>query len=217
MIDACSDSNVKLGVAYYRHFYPVVHRIKELLAAGAIGDVSLCQIDCFSWYDLRPGDPQYWQFETGKCGGGPLMLGGCHRIEVLLDLFGPVTSTVSVRANVHADRETDDTEVAVFRFESGPTGVLCMTHSVREPRDTFFIFGSKGSIHVPVLNRGELTLIQGEKVLAEKHSRHPNTHSPLIQSFCQSIRSGGEPVVNGEVGLQVQMVEDAIYGLQGIL
>src|SRR5258706_14084785 len=28
MIDACQSYNVKLGVAYYRHFYPVVDRIK---------------------------------------------------------------------------------------------------------------------------------------------------------------------------------------------
>ena len=40
MIAAAASSGVKLGIAYYRHFYPVIRRIKELLANGAIGKVS---------------------------------------------------------------------------------------------------------------------------------------------------------------------------------
>ena len=37
MIDACRANGVRLGVAYYRHFYPVLRRIREILAAGEIG------------------------------------------------------------------------------------------------------------------------------------------------------------------------------------
>ena len=41
MIAAARANGVTLGVAYYRHFYPVVMRAKELIAAGAIGGQSL--------------------------------------------------------------------------------------------------------------------------------------------------------------------------------
>src|SRR5687767_6713108 len=34
MIAASQAHQVKLGLAYYRHFYPAISRIKELLAAG---------------------------------------------------------------------------------------------------------------------------------------------------------------------------------------
>src|SRR2546429_9859202 len=37
IIDACQSHNVKLGVAYYRHFYPVVERIKAIIKHGEIG------------------------------------------------------------------------------------------------------------------------------------------------------------------------------------
>ena len=48
MLAACRANNVKLGVSYYRHFYPVVARIKDLLAAGEIGYPILAQIEwCF--------------------------------------------------------------------------------------------------------------------------------------------------------------------------
>ena len=38
---ACRSSNVKLGVAYYRHFYPVVRRVKELIDSGELGVASI--------------------------------------------------------------------------------------------------------------------------------------------------------------------------------
>jgi predicted dehydrogenase len=45
MIDACNRNNVHLGVAYYRHFYPVVERMKTIIAKGEIGRVMFIQID----------------------------------------------------------------------------------------------------------------------------------------------------------------------------
>src|SRR5258705_5743878 len=36
MIAACRANNVKLGVAYYRHFYPVIARIRDVTEAGEI-------------------------------------------------------------------------------------------------------------------------------------------------------------------------------------
>jgi len=212
VIEACSESGVKLGVAYYRRFYPVVGRLKELLASGVIGIASLCQINSFTWYNLRPGDPQYWLFERAKSGGGPLMIGGCHRIEVLLNLFGPIRATLSVLENVRAKREIEDTAVAVFQHKSGPVSVLCMSHSIQGSYDTLDIYGSEGSIHVPTLNRGELSLKIGAEIRSERHPCPGNPHLPLIESFCHSVRNDEDPVVNGQVGLEVQLIEDAIYG-----
>lgn len=213
MIRACAGAGagVKLGVAYYRRFYPLLKRIKTLLAEGAIGTASLCQINSFTWYDLQPGDPQYWLFQPEKSGGGPLMIGGCHRIELLLNLFGAISETVSVKGNVHAQRDIEDTAAAVFRHAAGPLSVLCMSHSIRESSDTLHVFGSAGSIHVPALNRGEMLLTYGGQTETECHPAHKNSHLPLIRSFCQSVLKGEDPVVDGSLGLEVQLVEDAIY------
>ena len=37
MIAACRANNVKLGIAYYRRFYPLIKRVKEIIASGEIG------------------------------------------------------------------------------------------------------------------------------------------------------------------------------------
>ena len=37
MIAATQANNVRLGIAYYRHFYPVVDRVKAVIESGEIG------------------------------------------------------------------------------------------------------------------------------------------------------------------------------------
>ena len=44
---------------------------------------------------------------------------GCHRIEVLLNLFGAVRETTGLAANVAFDRDVEDTAAVLLRFESG--------------------------------------------------------------------------------------------------
>src|SRR5262249_52351041 len=41
MIAACKLSGVTLGVAYYRRFYPVIRRVKEIIASGGIGQAGI--------------------------------------------------------------------------------------------------------------------------------------------------------------------------------
>jgi predicted dehydrogenase len=54
MIAAADASGVRLGIAYYRHFYPVIARIRELLASGAIGAPVVAQINAFEHFDPAP-------------------------------------------------------------------------------------------------------------------------------------------------------------------
>src|SRR6266699_604144 len=100
MIAAGRANNVKLGVAYYRHFYPVVNRIKTVVESGEIGTPVLVQINAFEWFDPPPGHPRSWLLKKEFAGGGPMFDFGCHRIEVLLNIFGAVKQVRSLVTNV---------------------------------------------------------------------------------------------------------------------
>ena len=116
-----------------------------------------------------------------------------------------------MRANVLFEREVEDTATALFRFERGSCAVLSVTHAAREPQDTLDVFGSLGSIHVSALNEGtmQVTSDAGERV--ETHSPDANLHAPLIRDFVHAVMNDREPAVNGEVGLAVAKIEEAIY------
>ncbi len=122
---------------------------------------------------------------------------GCHRLELLLSLFGPVRETVGLTANVIFDREVEDTAVAALRFASGPCATVTVTHAAIEPRDTLRIFGTLGSIHIAVLNAGGLVVTRDGQ---ERHEAHPpaaNIHQPLVEDFVDALRADRAPQVDG--------------------
>ena len=211
MLAACRANNVKLGVAYYRHFYPVVARIKEVIESGEIGTPVMAQINAFEWFNPAPDHSRAWLLNRQRAGGGPMFDFGCHRIEVLTNIFGPISEVKAMTANVRFTREVEDTATALFQFERGTCGVLTVTHAAHEPQDTLDIFGSQGSIHVPVLNEGTLRVVsaQGERI--ESHPPAANWHAPLIQDFVAAVFDNREPAVNGETGRLVAMIEEQIY------
>jgi predicted dehydrogenase len=211
MIEAARANGVKLGIAYYRRFYPVVGRIKALLADGEIGTPVLCQVNAFEWLDMRPDHPRGWFLRKGESGGGPMFDFGCHRIEVLLNLFGGVRAVKGLVANAFFDREVEDTAAAVLGFEHGTCAMLAVTHATSEARDTLDLFGTRGMVHVPNLNRGELMITSGGSTRREDHPPAANLHAPLVQDFVDAVLSDREPAVGGETGRAVAAVEEQIY------
>ena len=212
MILAARAHGVRLGVAYYRHHYPVVARLRELLASGEIGDPVLAQVQAFEPFDPPPDDARAWLLRRAESGGGPMADFGCHRIEVLLDLLGPLAEARGAPSNVRfREREVEDTCVAHLSFRGGSEAVLAVTHAAHERRDTLEIFGTRGSAHVAVLNRGVLQVLTAAGSREERHPPHPNLHQPLVEDFVAAVREGREPAVTGEVGLEVSRVLALLY------
>ena len=211
MIDACRAHGVALGVAYYRHFYPAVLRLKDILSSGEIGRPVLAQINAFERFNPAPGEPRYWFVQKARAGGGPMFDFGCHRIEVLMNLLGSVSEVRGLVANVIFDREVEDTAAALFKFENGACATLTVTHAANEPQDTLQVYGTEGSVHVQQLNAGDMTVRTSDGERRESHPPDPNLHRPLIDDFTDAVLAGRAPRVDGAVGRAVAIVEEQIY------
>jgi predicted dehydrogenase len=213
IIDACRANGVALGVAYYRHFYPVLERMKAILASGAIGDPVLAQIDAFEQFNPSPEHPRAWLLRKAESGGGPMMDFGCHRLEVLLNVFGPVGRVTSLVSSAILRREVEDTAIASLQFERGPCATVTVTHAAQEPRDTVSIFATAGSLHVNSLNTGELVVKGDGSSRTESHPPAGNIHQPLVQDFVDGLLSGRSPRVGGDIGRAVAGLAEEIYDL----
>ena len=211
MIESCRANGVKLGIAYYRHFYPVIDRVRAIIARGDIGRPVLAQIDAFEYFNPEPDHPRYWFMKRDLAGGGPMFDFGCHRIEVLLNLFGAVTSVRGCISRVAFDREVEDTATAWLSFGDGPRAVLNVTHASYTPRDTLDIYGTDGSIHISVLNDGDLVYRTKHGEIQESLPPHDNLHMPLVDDFVQAVLKDREPSVSGDTGREVNRIEAEIF------
>jgi predicted dehydrogenase len=211
MVRAAEANGVKLGVAYYRRFYPILDRLKALLQQGAIGAPVTAQADSFGAFDPGPENPRRWIVEKGQSGGGPMFDVGCHRLEVFLNLFGAVAEVRGVVARVALSRDVEDTAVAVLRFEQGPVATIRVTHAVAEPKDTLEVYGRKGSIHIPSLNGSELRIRVDGRETVEQHPPPENLHQPLVDQFVRAVRGQEAVVVDGHLGREVNRLLAAVF------
>jgi predicted dehydrogenase len=211
MITACTEAGVKLGVAYYRHLYPLIQRIRRIVADGSIGKPVLARIEAFERFNPQPGADRYWLLEPEKSGGGPMMDFGCHRIEILLDVLGAIERVSATHKNVLFERRVEDTTLATFNFTSGAIASLACTHAAIEPRDTFDLYCTEGSLHVESLNTGKLTVVTPSGVIEESHAPASNLHQPLIDDFVDSVLDDRAPGVDGNAGREVTEILDQIY------
>lgn len=211
MIAACKANNVKLGISYYRRFYPLINRVKQIIAANEIGKIVAAQVNAFEFFDPSPDHPRFWLLQKEKSGGGPMIDFGCHRLEVLTNLFGKVAEIESIVGNAVFKRETEDTAAAIIKFEYGVFANLTVSHAAFEAQDTLDIFGTKGTIRIPVLNKDEIriTTASGEKI--ESHPNHENVHLPLIRDFTEAVSDDRAPAVTGETGKMIAVLEERIY------
>jgi len=213
MIAACRAHHVRLGIAYYRHFYPAILRVKALLESGDIGQPVFAQVNAFEYFDPAPDNPRRWLLDPARAGGGPMMDFGCHRLEVLMHLFGAVRRTAAVTANVVFDRAVEDTAAVLLQFEGGPCAAVTVTHAAEEPQDTLQVFGTRGSVHIDELNAGSLRIRTGNQSRVESHPPAANIHRPLIDDFVEALLTDREPAVTGEIGRAVAAIEDEIYAV----
>ena len=213
MISAAKMHGLKLGIAYYRHFYPVVRRMKEVINSGEIGKPVIARVTAFEWFDPAPSNSRAWLLKPEISGGGPMFDFGCHRIQLLLHLFGSARQVTGVTSTALFNRVVEDTAAATFEFEQGTIATLTVSHAVMEPRDSFTVFGSEGSINVEVLNEGNLIITTRDSLRSELHAPAQNIHQPLIEDFVQAVIDDRQPLVTGEMGKAVAEVEDKIYSV----
>ena len=200
MIAACRDAGVKLGVAYYRRFYPVVLRMKQLLAEGAIGTPMAVSAVTSSPFPLAPGDDGYWRVRPDEGGGGALMDIGSHRLNLFLDLFGDVAQVHAQCGTVAADYEAEDTATVLLKFASGVHGTLQCYFGTATEADEFTILGTDGRLCCSPLNGSTLGVETAGNRRNEEHPPHDNLHAPLVSDFTTAILEDREPTVTGAEG-----------------
>ncbi len=124
MIKACEENNVKLATIFPNRFKKATNYLWKKVQDGRFG--KLIMGDAYiKWYRT----PEYystasWRGTWTMDGGGALMNQSIHTIDLLQWMMGKVSSVVAYTDALLHDIETEDTAVAIVRFENGALGVI---------------------------------------------------------------------------------------------
>lgn len=118
---ACQVAGVSLLVGHSFRRLGAARKVKELLDAGALGEVVLAEAN-FSLPAMLT--PDKWRYYRETCPGGPLMQLGIHHVDTLQYWLGAVVRVQGSFAQLHTSAEIDDIASTQLVFENGARGTL---------------------------------------------------------------------------------------------
>jgi predicted dehydrogenase len=230
LMEACRRHGVRLCTIFPARFGDANRALKDAVAAGRFGRLTLGETTCKWWRPQSYYDEGGWKGTRALDGGGALMNQAIHNVDLLCWLMGPVTHVAGFTATLAHERiEVEDTAVACLRFASGALGVIQATTSVHPglPK-TVAVHGDRGTAVIeqddvlrwdftPELPQDiELRQRFSQKTGASGGASNPAAishtgHARQLADFVDAVRTGREPLVDGREGRKAVEVVLAVY------
>jgi UDP-N-acetyl-2-amino-2-deoxyglucuronate dehydrogenase len=230
IVEACDANNVKLCTIFPSRFADSSVALKQAVADGKFGRLTLGETTCKWWRSQAYYDEGGWKGTQALDGGGALMNQAIHSVDLLIWMMGMPTHVCGFTAMLAHERiEVEDTAVAVLRFANGALGVLQATTSVHPgyPK-TIAIHGDKGSAVIeqedvlrwdfsPATPQDdEIKARFAAKVGASGGAADPKAisyegHRRQLADFAEAIRTNRAPAVDGREGTKAVKVIGAVY------
>jgi len=206
-VDAARAGGVLLQVAHYRRLLTATRRIRAMLDAGELGRLHHIETNFSRPFGSDPNRP--WRDEETEAPAGGMTALGVHMVDNLFYLGGPIRRLAALSTVLDPSTPLDDMTSVLFQFESGAHAVL--NTSIRLPfLATTSAHGDKASAWSEV---------DGARFYVQKideEERQEIGVEPVdgvvanITAFVENVRAGREPETNGEAGLNVVAVLEAI-------
>ena len=209
LIDATQRAGVTLMVAENFRFDLATAKAKELIADGAIGDLSFVDIQS----ENLDGGCEGWRLSLERCGGGRMIDGGIHYVDVLRNLAGHperVYALVPDHKTIPGI-EGEDSMAVTASFRGGLTGFLRYSGGapLTSKRDVR-VSGTKGRVQYEVFGN-DVTVETGEGARVYPVEPEIRGMKHMVRDFIGAIAEGREPIMSGEEALNDLAVVLASY------
>lgn len=226
MIAACAEANVKLCVLHpMRLGFPSV-RGRELVAAGAIGEVVAVKMDFMNykaetyWTGGFSGRVQTdWRIKRDKAGGGCLMTNLVHNLDSMVAILDLAPQRIYAEyATLCTQVEVEDFVSFVMRLEGGAiVSADCSSAAVGERPLCDRIYGKKGQIAMNFRGIKVFLIEPFEDLEPWKWidlpgpDDFPSPRKAVVEGFSRAIRDGAEVPISGEQGRRALEIVRGAY------
>jgi predicted dehydrogenase len=207
MIAACRDAGVPVFVAYYRRALPRFLKVKEIVEAGLIGEPRAVTVALYRPH--APGAPD-WRVDPAVGGGGLFVDMGCHTLDFLDFVLGPIRAAHGIATNRSKLYSAEDTVAAVFEFESGVEGAGLWWFASPMAVDHTEILGTRGRVAFATFDNAPVVLETGGKASEFMIPHPPHVQQPLIQTVVDHLNGVGKCQSTGESAARTTRVMDQI-------
>lgn len=192
---AVSAAGVPCMVAENYHFKPLRRTLDRILQAGEIGEPLFVELN-----KTGTGRGAGWRMDAGMMGGGALLEGGVHWVNLLLNLGGPARAVVATRPR-HAGPARapfEDNLLLLVEFANGAAGKLLHSWNTRNRLAGLHrsvIYGTAGNIWFE--SNGLWVLVAGRRTRVYLPGLLDIAgYRAMLQEFLTAVREGRPPAMS---------------------
>jgi 1,5-anhydro-D-fructose reductase (1,5-anhydro-D-mannitol-forming) len=212
IVAAGKAAGIPVFVAYYRRMLPRFRRIAALLAEGTIGKPRLVTVLLHHPFEARYRDPAHlpWTVRPALSGGGIFVDIGCHTLDILDFLLGPVVDVRGMVSNQLGAYPAEDTVAMAFSFASGVLGTGLWNFGADRREDRVEIVGDGGRLVFATFGEGPIQLDVGGQVEDISVANPEHIQQPLIESIVAELTGKGVCPSTAESGARTSWVMDQV-------
>lgn len=217
ILAAARQAGTVFMVAEQAQYWPDARKVRELIQAGAIGEVITAR--AFFGGPVGPtGDgPRPWRYDLAMAGGGITMDGGAHWIRPLRMWLGEIEEAVAITGRPLAAMDGESLARSLLRFQSGVVAGFDALHAgaVMGPGEEFRVTGTEGELLVEKGRGGRLLLFDrahpSGEVLMHKDEGRAAAFGYELNDFAGAVLDGTPLEAGPEYSLGELRTAFAIY------
>ena len=191
IIAAGRAARIPVFVAYYRRALPRFAKVRELLfETRAIGTPHIVNTLLQQPLHPRYTDPagQHWHVDPAISGGGLFMDLGCHTLNLLDWLFGPIATAKGLATNQLGAYAAEDSVAMGCAFASGLVGTGLWQFGSFRYEDRIEITGDRGRLAFATFGDGPIVLETSQRSESFHEANPPHIQQPLIETIVAELR-----------------------------
>ncbi|MBN1421332.1 MAG: Gfo/Idh/MocA family oxidoreductase [Planctomycetes bacterium] len=211
MVEAFARAGVPLFVAYYRRALPRFLKVKEILDTGRIGAATVVSVRFGSARNAALGEgPLPWRLIAEHSGGGLFLDLGCHTLDILDFLLGPLDRVTGSALNRETPCDVEDFVAMSFRTPADAIGLGHWSYASAIEEDWIEIAGTEGQVSISTFGEAPIRLERRGCVETLDIRNPEHIQQPFIQTMVDALRGRGTCASTGESAARTSQVMDRV-------
>jgi predicted dehydrogenase len=207
-VEAARSAGVVLQVGYNKRRQTGNRWLRDELTAGRFGQLQSIETNVSGPMSFKPDLPQ-WRQDAGEVPAGGMTPMGVHMIDTILHIGGPVSQVFTWSRQVAGRIGVDDVTMVLLELAGG--GLASLVTQIATPQvATVNVFGTELAAYSEADGMHLFVQRRGEPYRQEVPIEPIDTVLDEIAEFARCVRDGTTPETDGEQGLAVVQVFDAI-------
>jgi predicted dehydrogenase len=207
MVEAFRAAHRPLWVAYYRRALPRFLRVRELLRARVIGELTSIHVKVND--PIATGEAATaWRFNPGISGGGLFIDLASHYFDIIDFLAGPIIGAAGFALNTGGAYAAEDVTAAAFQIGEKVAGTGIWNFNAFASGDSIVFTGTAGEIATAVRADADVVVTRGGESNLYRFRNPAHVHQPLIQTIVDELRGRGTCESTAESGARATWVMD---------